>query len=218
MELDAIVVEGYDGVGKGHVLNLLSESYGVTPYRPDYNFWQNHDVLRPDRWKMSGFFWDIFSHFNIHPDNPMLFDRGVISGAVYNNDISIAKDYHKLIEGMKVMHILVCCEKESFIKMRELRELSDDSSSIDELWNKYKEYTARYLEALSAAGVDYIIYSNKIDEDTLEASKFTCLGCGHFNYGWCRHPSIKTKVSSENRRCEYSKDREVQDAPEMQCL
>ena len=43
---DAVVVEGYDGVGKGKVLNLLSEFYNVEPYRPDYNLWQKYD-LRP---------------------------------------------------------------------------------------------------------------------------------------------------------------------------
>lgn len=52
--LDAIVVEGYDGVGKGRVLNLLSELFSVIPYRPDYNLWQRHDHRYKDRWKVSG--------------------------------------------------------------------------------------------------------------------------------------------------------------------
>jgi len=55
-KLDAIVVEGYDGVGKGRVLNMLSVFYSKIPYRPDYNLWQKHGLEQPDRWKISGFF------------------------------------------------------------------------------------------------------------------------------------------------------------------
>ena len=110
--LDAIVVEGYDGVGKGRVLNVLANYYQVVPYRPDYNLWQKYDHRKIDRWKVSGFFWDVYSHFNQGRRNfsaPMLFDRGVISGAVYNKDDNIARDYKKLLRDMRVLHILVTC-------------------------------------------------------------------------------------------------------------
>lgn len=218
--LDAIVVEGYDGVGKGRLLNSLSEIFGVTPYRPDYNLWQLYDHRRIDRWKVSGFFWDVYSHFmkdkNIKGP-PMLFDRGVISGAVYNGDITIAENYKTLLRDMRVLHILVCCKEEDYHRFSRMRTSND--VDIDFEWKRYLSYTARYRECLEAAGVDYITYYNVYDAKDAEKLSRTCAGCGHYNYGYCRHPDINSIVEFNQTRCELYNEEEVQDIDtEMQCV
>lgn len=212
--LDAIVVEGYDGVGKGRVLNLLSNVYSVVPYRPDYNLWQKHDHRYKDRWKVSGFFWDVYSHFmEGHERNgsPMLFDRGVISGAVYGHDHTIAEDYKKLLRDMKVLHILVICDKDDFIKFQGVRGIQVESDEIASYQEEYESFTREYVECFNIAGVDYLVYKNEFIEDEADILSKTCAGCGHYSYGICRHPYINRKVNPDNERCFLSKDKETQD-------
>lgn len=223
-DYDAIVVEGYDGVGKGRILNLLSKHYNVKPYRPDYSFWIRHDHRYADRWKVSGFFWDVYSHFNRHSDKdkvPMLFDRGVISGAVYAHDTSIAKDYKTLLRDMKVLHILVCCTKEDFMKFQDIRGLQLDKLEKERLWRECEEFTLEFLNCLDIAGVRKLIYYNRFDESEAERLSNTCEGCGHYSYGSCTNPIvIKTSVNSDSVRCEHYSDKEVQDinAEEMHSM
>lgn len=206
--LDAIVVEGYDGVGKGRVLNVLSNYYQVTPYRPDYNLWQRHDHRYQDRWKVSGFFWDVYSHFNegqrrLGP--PMLFDRGVMSGAVYDHDDSIAEDYKKLLRDMRVLHILVTCTEEDFFYFANVRSISHLNYEDCEC------FTNEYKRLFELAGVEYIVYENHYDNSLAERLCRICAGCGHYSYGYCRHPDINDKTSPDHPRCKLSYDAEVQD-------
>ena len=210
--LDAIVVEGYDGVGKGRLLNTLSDYYEVVPYRPDYNLWQQFDHRKVDRWKISGFFWDVFSHFhNSSGANAMLFDRGVLSGAVYNNDMTIADNYKSMLRDMKVLHILVECTEEDFTHFSLLRNSNNTISDIQIEYDKYFYYTCRYHEALTRSGVDYITYWNEYDTSIASDSVDSCIGCGHYNHGICRHPKINREVEGSGYRCSYSTDKEVQD-------
>lgn len=208
---DAIVIEGADGVGKGRILNLLQDILGVTPYRPDYNFWQVYDHRKRDRWKVSGFFWDVWSHFDMHGEKIMLFDRGVISGAVYNNDIHIARDYKKLIRGMKVYHILVTCDEESFRAFQFIRNPHISDEEIESLWKDCYEKTNLYKYAFSKSGVDWVEYVNKYDSTVADNLLKTCEGCGHYSYGCCRHPRINHEIPKNNPRCEYAEEKEVQD-------
>lgn len=208
--VDAIVVEGFDGVGKGYVLEFLSNMLHIVPYRPDYNLWNSHDHRICDRWKISGFFWDVYSHFqkgHRWSQAPMLFDRGVISGAVYNNDINIAKDYSKMIRGMRLLHILVTCSEEDYVAFSKIR----NSQSELEDYSVCEEYTKKYIESLEVSGVDYIIYKNCFSEDECERLRGTCSGCGHYSYGFCRHPIRNCRVDGYHPRCEYSTEKEVQD-------
>ena len=215
---DAIVVEGYDNVGKGRVLNILSKALDVVPYRPDYNLWQKYDHRPQDRWKVSAFFWDIYSHFNlpIVVGYPMLFDRGVLSGAVYNNDMRIAQDYLTIIRGKKILHVLVQCSREDYIHFYLERNPTGHSIAGAELtYSKYLEFNKRYEEAIEESHVDYIIYLNQYDPRIATHIKDTCEGCGHYAYGWCRHPQINKEVESSSKRCGLSNDMEVQDVSEM---
>lgn len=216
--LDAIVVEGYDGVGKGKVLDLLSEMYGVIPYRPDYNLWQKYDHRNIDRWKISGFFWDVFSHFKeLYGElkAPMLFDRGVISGAVYNDDDRIAADYMSILRNAHVLHILVTCSESDYYKFQRSR-----GASFIPYYQEYRDYTDRYIQALTKAGLPWMIYENSYDEEESIRLASTCRGCGHYSYGWCRHPDMNCRIDGDAYRCEKSGDMEVQDrnGNEMQCV
>ena len=216
--LDAIVVEGYDGVGKGRVLDLISDFIGVVPYRPDYNLWQKHDHRYLDRWKVSGFFWDVYSHFfrnNENLNTTMLFDRGVLSGAVYNHDDNIAVDYKKMLRGMKVLHILVTCSEEDYKNFADVRDsMSPAHYAI------CKDYTFEYRRLLELSEVDYVVYENHYNQELAKQLSMTCGGCGHYSYGYCQHPDVYKKVNSTDRRCEFSRDEEVQDrdVAEMHCL
>ena len=227
LNLDAIVVEGYDGVGKGKVLSMLSEYYSVSPYRPDYNLWQQFDHKQSDRWKISGFFWDVYSHFwdkSRGYRRPMLFDRGVISGAVYNHDKRIAETYKSLLKNMRVLHVLVCCSKEDYFKFQEVRGLSLSKDEKEDLWNNCRDFTKDYVKYFKLAGVEYVIYCNKFNENESIDLSTTCKGCGHYNYGICRHPDINKEVDPSDLRCELSIDPETQDeeversAEALQCL
>lgn len=210
---DAIVVEGYDGVGKGRILSMLSEEFNVIPYRPDYNFWMRHDHRYADRWKVSGFFWDVFSHFfkNYTLSKPLLFDRGVISGSVYAKDESIAKDYKALLRDMKVLHILVVCDKEDYYNLVKVRFPDTDEDDTAEMWEEYLEYTNKFIKSLELAEVEYVVFKNTFDDDLAKTLSHTCEGCGHYSYGFCRHPSMNCKVDKTEDRCLLSQDKEVQD-------
>lgn len=209
--LDAIVVEGYDGVGKGRILSELSTVLGVTPYRPDYNLWQSHELKKTDRWKISGYFWDIYSHFNTSSDKVLLFDRGILSGAVYNDDISIAYHYKDITRDMKILNILVTCDTESYIKFQKLRNPEIDEDTIKVEYLAYREYTDRYLKVFKIAGADYIVFHNKFDSSIAEDTSDKCKGCGHYNHGWCRHPVMNCIVDENNKRCNLANTKEVQD-------
>lgn len=206
--LDAIVVEGYDGVGKGTIMNSISEHYHVTPYRPDYNLWQQFDHRKIDRWKVSGFFWDVYSHFNIHSSKLMLFDRGVISGAVYNNDMTIADHYKEMLRDSVVLHVLVTCSDEDYLKFMRARNPEVSYDECERELERFHLYNSRYYEALNRSGADYIVYENEYD-DTISSQ--TCKSCGHYSYGVCRHPQKNCEVSGDNPRCALSNDVEVQD-------
>lgn len=217
-DLDAIVVEGYDGVGKGRVLDMLARLYSTTPYRPDYNLWQQYDHRQIDRWKVSGFFWDVYSHFGHQFATPMLFDRGVISGAVYNHDKRIARDYPSLIRDMKILHILVVCSNEDHAQFLTIRNPHITAEEITESIRLYQEYTEEYLDCLEESGVRYIIYRNKFNKDESKILSETCAGCGHYSYGWCRHPEINLAVDGSCQRCDRSSDKEVQDINDSEML
>ena len=136
----------------------------------------------------------------------MLFDRGVMSGAVYAHDDSIAEDYKKLLRDMKVLHILVTCNEEDYYIFAGVR---NSISNTD--YRLCEDFTREYKRLFELAGVDYLVYENHYDPSLLEKLSNTCGGCGHYNYGYCRHPDINSKKDSNHPRCKLSQDKEVQD-------
>lgn len=210
---DAIVVEGYDGVGKGRILDMISSTLSVTPYRPDYEFWQKYGLRPQDRWKISGFFWEIYNHFHLDSmGTPLLFDRGILSGAVYNNDPNIAKDYKSLLKGRRVLHILVDCDIESYVKFCKVRNPNITEEDISLECQKFVEYQRRYKEYLKLSKIIYCVYMNTYDKDIADTLASTCEGCGHYSYGRCRHPNNHGfRVNPLQTRCSLTYDKEVQD-------
>ena len=218
---NAIIVEGYDGVGKGRVLNRLSECYDVIPYRPDYKFWDQFGLNREDRWKISGYFWDIFSSFYPHlvVNRPMLFDRGVISGIVYNEDERLLKCYKEHLlrdEVHLVIHVYVTCTEEDYIKFLEARNPTiSDIEKADELM-KFKKYDKDYKRVLKESGINYVVFMNYFDKSIYKKSQECCLGCGHYCYGKCMHPdNYMNQVDKYTPRCSRSTDPEVQDVSKV---
>ena len=141
----------------------------------------------------------------------MLFDRGVISGAVYNDDLEIARDYPKMLRDMKVLHILVTCDEESYKRFQRSRFTKYlDEDDLECMWLEALNYTRKYEICFKEAGVEYIVFENQYD-DSLSRLSETCEGCGHHSYGYCRHPDKNCEVDPKSLRCELAEDMEVQD-------
>ena len=140
----------------------------------------------------------------------MLFDRGVISGAVYNNDPRIAEDYKFLLKDMNVLHIFVSCDMEDYMKFQKVRGITGDSANSQ--LAEYLDYNERYKEFFRISGVPFITYHNKFNCTLAKELLNSCGGCGHYSYGVCRHPIQNgTPVDPLQKRCKFSKDKEVQD-------
>lgn len=202
-----IIVEGYDGVGKGYLLQYLCNKLCChAPYRPDYKFWQGNYNLPPtDRWKINAYFLNILSCLDINLSERVLFDRGMLSGAVYNHDKSIAENFKEITQNNpNILHILVECSAKSYKKFFYSR--SHRLPTKEEL-QKFKSYSIAYRETLDISGTDYIIYNNYYKDHT-----DTCSNCGHYSYGFCMHPQrYKEPVLHLSSRCKLTYDKEVQD-------
>lgn len=207
-EYQAVVVEGYDGVGKGTVISTLkdcSRSYSV--YRPDYNFWEKYKLPKSHRWAINAAYLDILKQTsNQSKHKVIIFDRGMLSGIVYNSP-ELSEGYKYLLKGLKVFHIIVRCDRESYYDFKEVRGV-DDGNTYDTCQIK----TLDYINTAHELGLDYIVYTNKYDEDLGNLNKLICGGCGHYNQGKCMNPHVSNvEVGYHRARCEYSKEREVQD-------
>ena len=60
--------------------------------------------------------------------------------------------------------------------------------------------------------MEYWIYENHYDKSISDELSKTCEGCGHYSYGYCRHPDIDSVVDPHQDRCKLSQDKEVQDS------
>lgn len=213
---DVIVMEGYNAVGKGLVTEQLLETMNYKVYRPDYNSWVQR-LPREYRWVIFSSVFDVLSNLGEEFSNVVLFDRGIFSGIVYNNDMSLTEYYKSIIKNFRVLHILVTCSEEDYNKFLKVRNASKELN-----YENYAEYTERYIKAFQLAGADYIEYEN-IFMDTLNYQD-TCAGCGHYTShdNRCHNPiAIKNgihNVSHDRVRCEYSSQREVQDSGQLQLV
>ena len=213
-----IVIEGYNAVGKSVLLEKLVEVFNFRVYRPDYNSWANK-IPREYRWAIFSSFMNISSEMKVQPKLPILFDRGIFSGVVYNNDLDLARIYNSIVGDYfkDILHVLITCGEEDYKKFLEVRG-SDKYLSYEDCL----DYTNRYINAFEQASVNYIIYNNKFDNRRNSAD--TCLGCSHYTFhtNSCNNPVALnngiTNVSSNRKRCEYSNMREVQDSGRLQEL
>lgn len=202
-----IVVEGYDGVGKGTVIDDITAFLtSVKVYRPDYNFWTKHKLPKSHRWAINAAYLDILKQTKDYQESTILFDRGMMSGMVYN-DLSLSEDYKDLIDGLDILHIIVRCDEDSFYKFKEVRGVDDGSD-----YDTCKRFTDLYIKLASDMGIDYTVFDNQYDESFGAISSLSCQGCGHYNRGKCENPHVSfNEVSPYQSRCEFSTGKEVQD-------
>lgn len=204
-----IVLEGYNAVGKGRLIEQITEVFNYRVYRPDYSGWIRK-LPREYRWCIFSSFMEIVSSTNTSSATPILFDRGIFSGIVYNKDYQLAEYYPSIVKDSRVLHILVTCSREDYDKFLKVRNSSKELSYED-----YLDYTKRYRKAFQLAGADYIEYVNTFDEGLHYED--TCAGCSHYTSynNKCGNPiAIQNgirNVSPNRKRCKYSVEREVQD-------
>lgn len=198
--VSSIIVEGYDCVGKGRLIDELSSKLNMPVYHPDYSFL--HDRLpREYRGLVNWSYFDIM-RVVYPPDqtfikDPVIFDRGMVSAAVYNEDPSLLDEYSKKIEGYNVIHILVTARDKDYIKYAELRGEVPD---VD----KYYTYTGRFYEYLESYDLKYFVFVNPYDDEYAASEEVLCDDCKNYNFPNCLHPKIADMRSPSNpSHCKY---------------
>lgn len=202
-----VVVEGYDCVGKGRVIEELSKKLDAKVYRPNYNFWESHTLPRSLRWVIGASILDYFSN-TVKPDECIIFDRGMLSGAVYNNDSDVMIGYSDLIKNLKVLHVLVTTDKASYERFAELRGEKSKSYRV------YLRYEGAFQNLIEENKLYYYPFINQYDEEYADSVGDTCQSCGHYSHNKCNNPKHIKSVKPTDHRCENSKDKEVQDRNE----
>lgn len=198
-----VVVEGYDCVGKGRVIEELSKKLGAKVYRPNYNFWESHALPRSFRWVIGASILDYFSN-TVKPDEHIIFDRGMMSGAVYNDDFELLIGYRDLIENLKVLHVLIEASSQSRKKFEEIRGEKPDPT-------KYLRYQHMFEDLIVCYKLDSYLFVNEYEEEYAKSVEETCQSCGHYSHNKCNNPKHVKSVKPTDPRCEDSKDKEVQD-------
>lgn len=204
-KLDLIIVCGYDNVGKGMILDLLSSKYKV--FHPDYKFICEH-VSKEDRWTYFMYFLDILQTFksSFQTETPLVFDRSSLCGSVYNNNPYIAKMYASKLKDLNVLHVLVTCDKPTYVKLSEVRN-NDTKFNYED----YLIYTERYKSYMNLLDISYVEYNNIYDETLGNYLSKVCGGCSHFKNNMCINPRGIKSNKYDSERCEFTNDAEVQD-------
>lgn len=214
-----VVVEGWDCVGKSFILDNLSRSLGSPVYRPDYNYWQDHDLPNGLRWLIGASLFDAIASKSMHIENKILIDRGILSGMVYTSP-AVGVGYKQMLdrfpragydgfdENYRVMHLIISTDEESFNKFNELR----GPGNIHTDYTTVAIKTQMFIDYAKLLGVDYLKIMNRYDPIYAEKIKDKCGSCGHYSYGQCKHPNkCGLRVSPYQARCNVSNDKEVQD-------
>jgi len=220
-EYDGIVVEGYDCVGKGRVLTDIAYGLNTTVYRPDYTVWTPEFLGKEERWKLSAYYLDICSKLHIprkslniqeFRNNPIdIFDRGVLSGYVYNH-VDIRKFYKEILRDYRLLHVIVTCDEYSFFKYLESRNNNITEQQKHEELFKLAVYTESYVNIAKELDLLACVYINSYDQ--CKDNSNTCEGCGHYSYGVCKNPRsdyYNNTVNDNLSRCKVSNDEEIQD-------
>lgn len=213
-----IVVEGWDCVGKSFILDTLSKSLGAPVYRPNYNYWQDHQLPQNLRWIIGAGIFDLISSKSVHLENQLLIDRGILSGMIYTSPAvgigykNLLDNFPKMSDGFdsdyKVLHVIVGTDEDSFNKFNELRGVGGVKTDYATVAMK----TQLFIDYARLLGLDYIKVMNKYDEMYASKVRDHCGSCGHYSYGICKHPAQNgMKVSPFQDKCSVSGDLEVQD-------
>ena len=146
------------------VIDKCSESlqnWGV--FKPDYLNWTAGDIK--DRWRFFQYALRIISTSNFVDMDPILIDRSSLCGAVYNNQLSIALEYKKLLKGISNLHILIVPDTPT--DYRRFQKQRSHFNPNDELldYQEAKTLMVRYKDTLDLLGLPYIVFRNKFKEE-----------------------------------------------------
>lgn len=197
---DAILVEGYDCVGKGRVIEELSKRLFLPVYRPTYDYIRNN-LPREYRWIINWSYFDIIKKTGVLR-RPLIFDRSMISAAVYNSDRRIMRELENVSKGMKILCVLVTVPLGDYPKFAEVRGMSPNRV-------EYIEYLNRFYSYLDESSIEYTGFLNRFDEEYSKKVSGTCASCDHYDGKECTHPKVHAPKDPSTPLCEYSKDKGV---------
>lgn len=203
-----VIVEGYDCVGKGRVINYLRQRLPDNYYyRPPYHTWAKL-VDKTSRWAICATMMEMFQTFG-YPFHTLILDRGSVCGAVYHPTEALKETLPNIFDGLSIFHILVVTDEFSFTQFQTVRNSKEILKYEDCL-----EITNRYQQCLEELDHPYIIFQSFYEDSYAELSKRTCQGCGHYADGICVNCHslyFKQVVPPNQKRCNKSSKKEAQD-------
>ena len=200
-DYDAILVEGYECVGKGRLIEALSEKLKMNVYRPTYDFIRT-ELPRQYRWIINWSYFDILRKTPGSLHKPIIFDRSMVSAAVYNCDRSLMKELATVSSGFKVLCVLVSAPVGDYEKFAEVRGTSPNRA-------EYLEFLNRFYNYLDHSGIESAEFLNTFDEEYAKKVSGTCASCDHYDVKFCTHPAVHTAMEPTTPVCEHSKDKGV---------
>lgn len=171
-------------------------------YQPDYSFL--YDFLpREYRGIVNWSYFDIMRKVyppekKLHIPDPVLFDRGMVSAAVYNKDHTILDEFVKKIDGYNVVHILVTALFKDYERYSTARGKEPDL-------DRCQEYTGRFYDYLEMYKIKYYTMINPYD-DTYEGTNTSkCDDCMDYHFPNCLSKKVGGMKSPDNTGCKYFK-------------
>ena len=217
---DLIVIDGSECVGKTNTITAIQENFGLKKsYRPDYSYWESAKLPMKDRWVIFMSAIDMFKAGIIKYEKPtLLFDRGVLSGCVYNRDENLLKTYleqvRSLAGDLDILHILVTPatrdDHKNFLDMRYGVNSSEDSR-YQRAFTLDRDFRDLFGYLKDIPTIDTMVYHKKFIPDLIDFN--SCLACTHCRSNICTNPEAtfyKENVSTRCR-CKNSTDKEIQD-------
>jgi len=211
---DIIVLEGSECVGKTTLIDYLNKKFDWCTYRPDYNFWSDTRLPKDFRWAIFMSLIDFSISGGVMITSPILVDRGMLSGLIYNFKDDEREKFLRIYEDrlrktdLRVLHIfLTPTNEDTHRKMIESRVLEPTESGVSEIVEIDRKFKS--LVEMSET-LDIITYEVKLND---EIDDKYCTSCGHCFSGICQNINSPyfDKVVTTNLRCEHTYDKEVQD-------
>lgn len=169
---DVVIVEGHDGAGKSHVVKELIKRLNIKVYRPDYGYWNKH-ISTKKRWAISAPFFELIELVGIK--EPLLIDRCMVSGSVYEDDVSIAERLASFTENIRILHVLVTTDKESYDRM----QLNRTDKPIS--YKEFSDWMHKFKKTLNQVWLPHIEFQNVYSAEIGEATSTTCGGCDNWS-------------------------------------
>lgn len=190
-ESEIIVVEGFEFVGKSHIISLITDELenvhgkSVLNYRPDYESLGYDDILdRSNRYILGlpaiEMYKSVRDTLNASP--VLILDRSVFSSYVYSilynsvpvdRMIQVMSTYRKIFKDFKVSVIQVTPYTEDSSKLLYTQALSDDDHK--DKYDKFESFT-EYFQVLNKVeylfNESYITYQDMFSDDDIKFIKY----------------------------------------------